>query len=145
VSCFSYEGISAVRAGLKAGLATGTEESPVVIKLIAPPSYVVLTTSMEKAAGIATLEKAIAAIDEEIKQRGGKLVVKIAPRVTSAQEENALASLLEQMQKENLEVDGDEDEDEEPSGGLTSSTGAGATTPAAKKTSGDDDDDDSDE
>jgi translation initiation factor 2 subunit 1 len=113
VSCFSYEGINAVRAGLLAGLATGTPDSPVVIKLIAPPSYVVLTTSMDKAQGIATLDKAIAAIDEDIKQRGGKLVVKIAPRTTSMQEETALTTLLQQMEQENREVDGDDENEEE--------------------------------
>jgi len=135
VSCFNYEGINAVKAGLKAGLATGTEDTPVTIKLIAPPNYVVLTTSMDKNVGIATLDKAVAAIDEEMKQRGGKLVVKIAPRITSAQEENALSALLEQMQKENTEVDGDDDDDQDPSGGITSSQQQDgvAAKPAADK------------
>jgi len=117
VQCFTYEGIEAVRAALRRGMACGTEERPISIKLIAPPLYVMLTTSLDKAVGISTLDTAIAAIKDEINKRSGKLGIKQAPRATSTQEESALATLLEQMEKENREVDGDEDEEDAGIGG----------------------------
>lgn len=38
-ACYGYEGIDAVRAALKAGLALSTVEMPIKINLIAPPLY----------------------------------------------------------------------------------------------------------
>lgn len=38
-ACYEYEGIDAVKAALKAGLALSTEEMPIKINLIAPPLY----------------------------------------------------------------------------------------------------------
>lgn len=110
VSCFTVEGIDAVRAALMAGLRTGTEDIPIKINLIAPPLYVMLTQCLDKPAGIQALEKAIAAIDEVIKAKGGVMKVKHAPRATTSQEENALAKELERMEMENREVDGDDED-----------------------------------
>jgi len=39
VACYGYEGIDAVKAALRAGLACSTEELPIKINLIAPPLY----------------------------------------------------------------------------------------------------------
>lgn len=39
VACYGYEGIDAVKAALRAGLACSTEELPIRINLIAPPLY----------------------------------------------------------------------------------------------------------
>ena len=36
-SCYTYEGIDAVKDALRAGIAVGTQEIPVRINLIAPP------------------------------------------------------------------------------------------------------------
>jgi translation initiation factor 2 subunit 1 len=62
VSCFAYEGIDAIREALFAGMAVGTDSSQIKIKLIAPPIYVLSTTTLDKDAGIALLNKAIEAI-----------------------------------------------------------------------------------
>ena len=110
VSCFTVEGIDAVRSALMAGLKVGTEQIPIKINLIAPPLYVMLTQCLDKQAGIQALEKAIATIEEVIKARGGVIKIKIAPRATTSQEENALAKELERMELENREVDGDDED-----------------------------------
>ena len=39
VSCYSYEGIEAVKRALRAGMEVSTEQMPVKINLIAPPLY----------------------------------------------------------------------------------------------------------
>lgn len=112
VTCFKYEGVDAIRAALQAGEAVGTEECPVKIKLIAPPLYVMLTTTLEKQPGIDLLEKAIVAVTAAITVSKGTCATKIAPRATSQLEDHALATLMEKMELENREIDGDEVDDE---------------------------------
>ena len=48
VSCYTYEGIDAVKDALRAGIACSTEVVPVRINLIAPPLYVMTTSTTEK-------------------------------------------------------------------------------------------------
>ena len=69
VSCFTYEGIDAIRDALFAGIAVGggdgkgggegSAASSIKIRLIAPPIYVLSTMTLEKEAGIALLQRAI--------------------------------------------------------------------------------------
>lgn len=107
VSCFSYEGIDAIREALRAGMAKSTENSPIRIKLIAPPIYVLSTTTLDKDAGIALLQSAIDAISEVITKKGGKMDVKMAPKAVSVKEENELQAMMDRLALENEEVDGD--------------------------------------
>ena len=113
VSCYTVEGIDAVRAALTAGLKLGTKEFPIKINLVAPPLYVMSTSSLEKKAGIEALEKAINEIETVIKGKGGNMKVKNAPRATTTNEENALEKELRKLAEENLEVDGDDEEDDD--------------------------------
>ena len=56
VTCFSYEGIDAIKAALFAGEAAGsTPDVPVHIRLIAPPVYVMTAASMDKQQALPTL------------------------------------------------------------------------------------------
>ena len=59
VSCYAYEGIDAVKSALKSGLQQSTEEMPLEIRLIAPPQYVITTTTLDRTEGIARLNTAI--------------------------------------------------------------------------------------
>ncbi|GAX26935.1 translation initiation factor 2 subunit 1 [Fistulifera solaris] len=112
VSCFTYEGIDAIQAALSAGMAVATDNSPIKIKLIAPPIYVLSTTTLEKDVGIALLNDAIAAIKEVITSKGGKLDVKMAPKVVGDKEENELEEMINRLNMENQEVDGDAPEED---------------------------------
>ena len=112
VSCFTYEGIDAIRDALFAGMALGTEQSPIKVKLIAPPIYVLSTTTLDKGAGIALLTKAIETIESTIQSKGGKLDVKMAPKAVSVKEEAELQAMMDRIAMENEEVDGDAPEDE---------------------------------
>jgi translation initiation factor 2 subunit 1 len=112
VSCFTYEGIDAIREALSAGMAVGTENSSIKIKLIAPPIYVLSTTTLDKEAGIALLTTAIDAIRVIITQKGGKMDVKMAPKAVSVKEETELQAMMDRLALENEEVDGDAPEEE---------------------------------
>lgn len=112
VSCFAYAGIDAIREALFAGIACGTDNSPIKIRLIAPPIYVLSTMTLEKEAGIALLQKAIDTILEKISKEGGKMDVKMPPKAVSLKEETELQAMMERLELENREVEGDEPEEE---------------------------------
>jgi translation initiation factor 2 subunit 1 len=110
VSCFTYEGIDAIRDALFAGIAIGGEPSSIKIRLIAPPIYVLSTMTLEKDAGIALLQLAIDVIQTKIGEKGGKMDVKMAPKAVSLKEETELQAMMERLEMENQEVAGDEPE-----------------------------------
>ena len=115
VSCFTYEGIDAIRDALFAGIAVGGgdgggQSSSIKIRLIAPPIYVLSTMTLEKEAGIALLQRAIDVILQKIGEKGGKMDVKMAPKAVSLKEETELQAMMERLEMENQEVAGDEPE-----------------------------------
>jgi translation initiation factor 2 subunit 1 len=112
VSCFTYEGIDAIREALFAGMEESTDSMQIKIKLIAPPIYVLSTMTLEKEAGIKLLEKAIDVIKEKITAKGGKIDVKMAPKAVSLKEETELQAMMDRLALENEEVDGDAPEDD---------------------------------
>lgn len=59
VTCFTYEGIDAIKAALSEGEKCSTPEMPVKIKLIAPPMYVMTTLTQDKDLGIEKLNETI--------------------------------------------------------------------------------------
>lgn len=112
-ACYGYEGIDAVKASLKAGLALSTEELPIKINLIAPPLYVMTTSTPEKQDGLKALQDAIDKIEETISKMGGVFKVQMAPKVVTATDEAELARQMERAEAENAEVAGDDSEGEE--------------------------------
>nr|CAG4651996.1 EOG090X09RW [Triops cancriformis] len=112
VACYGYEGIDAVKAALKAGVACSTEEIPIRINLIAPPLYVMTTQTPERQEGLKALEVAIEKIQATIKTSGGVFNIQMAPKVVTALDEAELAKQMEKAELENAEVAGDDDESE---------------------------------
>lgn len=70
LTCFTYEGIDAIKAALSAGEAKGVPEAQVKIKLIAPPMYVMTTMTLDKELGIETLKSAIEVVGNVIRSKG---------------------------------------------------------------------------
>jgi translation initiation factor 2 subunit 1 len=70
VTCYTYEGIDAIKEALLAGQAKGTEESPVKIKLIAPPMYVMTCMTLDKDFGVELLNQAIEVVTSTIRSKG---------------------------------------------------------------------------
>eukprot|EP00164_Ancoracysta_twista_P007592 GFYU01010804.1.p1 GENE.GFYU01010804.1~~GFYU01010804.1.p1 ORF type:complete len:316 (-),score=125.05 GFYU01010804.1:719-1666(-) len=108
-TCFNYEGIEAIRKALSEGKSCGTEEIPVSIKLVAPPLYVISTTSLDKEKGLAILQESVDKIQAKLTELKGELNVKVAPRAVSERDDRVLTSLLKSLEQQNQEVDGDDD------------------------------------
>lgn len=113
VACYAYEGIDAIKAALRAGIAKSTEALPIKITLIAPPLYVVTTVSLDKDAGVAKLTEALDEIQRVITEKQGSMKIKMEPRAVSDLEDHELAQMMQQYEQENAEVgSGSEDEEE---------------------------------
>lgn len=69
VTCFTYEGIDAIKAALKTGEEKGTTETPIKIKLIAPPMYVMTCMTLDKDLGIELMNQAIEVIGNTIRSK----------------------------------------------------------------------------
>ncbi|XP_028406309.1 eukaryotic translation initiation factor 2 subunit 1-like [Dendronephthya gigantea] len=109
VSCFTHEGIDAVKEALMKGLENDNEDMPIKINLIAPPTYVVTTTTMDREEGLKALETSIKAIEDVIVSKKGTFVLQHAPKVVTDMDEADLAKELEKLERQNAEVDGDDD------------------------------------
>lgn len=112
VSCYKYEGINAVKDALRAGLALSTEHLPIEIALIAPPKYVMTTNSLDREQGIKRLEEATQAIEGVITSKGGELVIAMAPRAVTEADDKKLAAMMEDYNRDNEELEGEEGEEE---------------------------------
>lgn len=112
VSCFSYDGIEAVKAALRTAEAENTPENQIKVTLIAPPLYVMSSQCLDKNFGIQQLEAAIENIGKRIRESGGNLTVKMAPKATTEQDDAMLKELMEKRERENQEISGDESESE---------------------------------
>jgi translation initiation factor 2 subunit 1 len=117
MTCYTYDGIDAIKAALAKGETASTEACPVKVRrllcstflpvsiscdalalrsafpnalfcaspvslclqitLVAPPQYVATTLSLDRDGGIAALNQALELATQEIKARGGEVVVKV--------------------------------------------------------------------
>lgn len=113
VTCFAYEGIDAIKDALRAGESLSLEDMPIKIKLVAPPLYVMMTTSMNKEKGIQALHDAIAKMKTTIKAKQGDVNVKVEPRAVTERDDKLLNQLMEKLEKQNQEVAGDDDNEDD--------------------------------
>lgn len=113
VSCYSYEGIDAIRNALREGLKMSTDDKPVKINLIAPPVYVVTSSSLDREEGVKLLQDVIDKIKLNIESFKGRFKVKMAPKVVTDLDEAELARQMDQLEAENEQVAGDTDSEEE--------------------------------
>jgi translation initiation factor 2 subunit 1 len=114
VSCFTYDGIDAVKAALNEGFKCSTEEMPIKINLIAPPDYVLVANTFERAEGLAAVGAAVEKIKVAIEQAGGEFKQEHAPRVVSDQEhEEQMRKRMEELGLNDNDLqEGEEDNDE---------------------------------
>ncbi|KAJ5074889.1 eukaryotic translation initiation factor 2 subunit 1 [Anaeramoeba ignava] len=109
IKCYTYEGIDAIKEALRKGEELGKERGvPIEITLVAPPHFVMTTTTAYKDVGINILNEAIDSIHELIESKGGEFSVKIPPRSISETDEQDLADLMGKLEEENKDIGDDE-------------------------------------
>ncbi|KAL8449627.1 hypothetical protein Emed_002882 [Eimeria media] len=112
VWCFGKDGIDAVRAALSAGKEVTDDKVEIIVKLIAPPQYVVVTSCFDKEMGMQKIQEAIGRISQTIKgYRGGDFKQQGEIMVMGTEEERRLEELLlEESDSEASEPSSEEDE-----------------------------------
>jgi len=114
VTCFDFEGIDAIKEALRLGTECITQTSnSVKIRLLAPPTYILTTSALQRQEGLEALAKVIEVIRNEIEARRGKCVVKVAPRVVSERDDRLLSNLMEELELRNREVPADDEGDDD--------------------------------
>ena len=106
VSCFTIEGIDAIKAALFAGMKSNPKQD-IQIRLLAPPKYVLFTTMYDRQKGVAVLQEAINVITKEITARKGSCVVRDPPRATTQEEDSRLKEKYSELARQNQEKAGD--------------------------------------
>merc|ERR1719481_843989 len=135
-SCFTYEGIDAVKEALRAGISAGNPEIPIRINLIAPPVYVMTCSTPDKTDGLVVLKEGCKAVEEKIKGSGGNFVMQMEPKVVTATDEDELAARIRKAEEENAEIDGDDDDEEQVGMGGNKDVGSDGDSDEDKKGSG---------
>ncbi|PAN50122.1 hypothetical protein GQ55_9G510000 [Panicum hallii var. hallii] len=118
MKCFQFDGVLHIKQAMKKAEASGNDNCPVKIKLVAPPLYVLTTQTLDKEQGISVLTDAIKACTAEIEKYKGKLVVKEPPRAVSEREDKLFLDQIDSLMAQNEEVDGDDDSEEEEDTGM---------------------------
>ena len=80
VTCFSYDGIDAIKTALLQGEKMSNENCPIKVKLVAPPLYVVVANTLDKEIGLATVRSGVDKIREVVESFGGELAIKMEVR-----------------------------------------------------------------
>lgn len=106
VTCFTAEGIDAIKAALFAGMKSCPKQD-IQVRLLAPPRYVLFTTMYDRQRGVAVLQNAIDVIKQEISERQGSCSVKDPPRATTQEEDTRLREKYSELARQNAEKAGD--------------------------------------
>lgn len=108
---YGKEGVEALKRALRAGEAESSQEVQIKINLIAPPFYVVQTTTMNKPKGVEVVQNCLNKIKEEILAGDGKFEEK--EFIKDADDKGVqYEKLFEQHKGETTRDDGEEDNDE---------------------------------
>jgi translation initiation factor 2 subunit 1 len=102
ITCYTEEGIDAIKAALKEGEKISTEENKIKIQLISSPDYIITTATSDVNCGISLLNEAIQTISQEIKKRRGKFILKSKPTIYKDEE---FTLRIQEIKKQNIEMD----------------------------------------
>ena len=88
---------SAMQEAMRTAQTASTEDCPVKVKLVAPPLYVLTTSTLDKNKGIEVLNRAIELCQAALVKRKGAFKVKEAPRTVSERDDLLLQTQVSCM------------------------------------------------
>lgn len=99
ITCFTFEGVDAIKRALKAGLAKedekettkhniGDEDTRLKIKLVAPPLFTVSLATYEPQMGMKVVNEAVQAMSESITESKGTLNIKQNAQIIKIDDES---------------------------------------------------------
>jgi len=112
VTCYSYEGVDAIKAALRKGLEHSTEQVPIKITLTAPPIFVMTTMTNDRKAGAEKMNEAMESIKNEIERLGGRFEIKKTVETVDPEAKEPVPGSEENQENEE-DVSGSDEEAEE--------------------------------
>jgi translation initiation factor 2 subunit 1 len=132
LTCFAYDGVMHIKDAMRAALAkSGNPEEggiKIAVSLVASPLYVVTCSTLDKDAGVALGDEAVAAAAAALEKAGGKVVIKEAARAVSERDDRLLAEKMEKLRTAQEEEDSDSGSEDETMGDVDASKLGGALT-----------------
>ncbi len=115
LTCYSFDGIEAIKEALIAGEKKGTEKIPIKFTIIGSPLYECSLTTINKKEGFEIINKALEEVKKTIKAKNGGYILETNPQVIGEGEKTLSEQLKEAREKENLNEE-EENEEEEQEG-----------------------------
>jgi len=96
LTCFTYEGIDAIKFALAQGEKLSTQEIPLKLKIIGAPVYEISSVTVKQTEGLALVNKALKAVENAIRSKEGNFLLDNQPKVYG---DNAGKEIEEQIKK----------------------------------------------
>ena len=111
LTCYTFDGIEAIKEALLSGEKKGTEKTPIKFTMIGSPLYECSLTTADRKEGFDLMNQALEEVKKCIKAKNGSYLLETSPMVLGDDEK----SLSEQLREDNKEEE-EENEDENQEG-----------------------------
>jgi len=109
LTCYTFEGIDAIKESLINGEKKGTENIPIKFRVIGSPLYECSVSTINKKEGFEVMNKALEEVKKSIEAKGGSFLIETNPVVLGENEK----SISEQMKEARNKQEEEEEESEE--------------------------------
>ncbi len=109
LTCYTFEGINAIKESLLNGQKKGTKNIPIKFKVIGSPLYECSVSTINKKEGFEVMIKALEEVKRSIEEKGGNFLIETNPVVLGENEK----SISEQMREARNKKEEEEEEDSE--------------------------------
>ena len=113
LTCYSFEGIEAIKEALSNGEKKGTEAIPIKFRMIGSPLYECSVTTINKKEGFEIMTKALDEVRKTIQAKNGNFLLETNPQVIGEHEKTLSEQLNEAKNKEKEEEEENDDENQE--------------------------------
>jgi translation initiation factor 2 subunit 1 len=110
LTCFSFEGIDAIKQSLLNGEKKGTESVPIKFRYIRSPLYECSVNIINKKEGIKIMNLALKEVKKSIEAKGGNFSLKVEPEIEE-EEKSIKVQIKEHNDKSEEEEETEEDKE----------------------------------
>ena len=113
LTCYTFEGIDAIKEALLNGEKKGTKEIPIEFRVIGSPLYECSVVTINKNEGIKVMNESLVEVEKCIKAKGGNFLLQTKPTVLGENEESISDQMKAARGKEGKEEEEEEEEEDQ--------------------------------
>ena len=103
LTCYTFDGIDAIKASLLNGEKKGTENIPIKFRIIGSPLYECNITTINIKEGFEVMKSALTEVQKSIEERGGNFLLEVNPEALGENEKNIGEQMREDKNKQEEE------------------------------------------